>query len=109
MEAPVVIALGALVAILASLPQAHLFERALKENARVGLAAGLASVLFSFLTLTAAVLVVYLVTSESVLGFGCAAVSAFLLLWAAESLRAWRCANRASRGREGRNKRGQSA
>ncbi len=93
MCASVAIALGVLVAFVASAPSAYLFECALREKAQVSLAGGLLSVMFSFVALTTAILIVYSVTSEMTLVFGCGAAFAFLLLWTVEAVRAWRRAN----------------
>ena len=59
----------------------------------MSLAAGIAAVFASFMTLTVVLLVVYLVTSEHFLEFGTAMVASFLLLWGVEAARAWRAAN----------------
>ena len=82
--------LGALVGLLASLPSAVLFERALAGNRSVNVAVGLASIMSSFVLLTASLLVVWLWARDEVLVFGCAQAGAFLLLWSVEAWRAWR-------------------
>ena len=82
--------LGALIGLLASLPSAVLFERALAGNRSVNVAVGLASIMSSFVLLTASLLVVWLWARDEVLVFGCAQAGAFLLLWSVEAWRAWR-------------------
>ena len=63
----------------------------------MSLAAGIAAIGASFLSLTVVLLVVYLVTSEGFLEFGCSMVGALLLFWAVEAGRAWRSANGGAR------------
>ena len=93
MDLPVAIVSGALFGLLGCAAPAALFERALRGGATVSLAAGVAAVAVSFLSLTVVLLVVYLVTSEHFLEFGTAMVASFLLLWGVEAARAWRAAN----------------
>ena len=93
MDLPVAIVSGALFGLLGCVAPAALFERALRGDAPVSLAAGIAAVFASFMTLTVVLLVVYLVTSEHFLEFGTAMVASFLLLWGVEAARAWRAAN----------------
>ena len=93
MDLPAALVSGALVGLLGCVAPAALFERALRGRAPVSLAAGMAAVLVSFLTLTVVLLVVYLATSEHFLEFGIAMVASYLLLWVVEAARAWRAAN----------------
>ena len=93
MEGVAAMALGALTGVVCSLPSAYLFERALREEGQVSLAAGLGSVMFSFLALTVCVAVVYSVSVAVLMEFGCTMVASFLLFWAVEAVRAWRAAN----------------
>ena len=93
MDLPVAIVSGALSGLLGCVAPAALFERALRGDAPVSLAAGIAAVFASFMTLTVVLLVVYLVTSEHFLEFGIAMVASYLLLWVVEAARAWRAAN----------------
>lgn len=89
---------GAVCGLIGCAFPAFLFEGALKEGTRVNMAAGIASILSSFLLLSLALLAVYAAASESVLVFGCAMVASFLLFWAVEAIRAWRVANGGSGG-----------
>lgn len=89
---------GVVCALVGSVAPAILFENALKPGRRVSLAAGLASILSSFLFLALALLVEYVYASEKFLAFGCAMAAAFLLFWSAEALRAWRAANSDPKG-----------
>lgn len=84
---------GAFFGILGCAAPAFLFERALKTGTRVSMAAGLASVLSSFLLESVVLLVAYRAMRSSFLEFGCAMVGSFLLFWGVESVRAWRAAN----------------
>lgn len=93
MDLPIAIASGALFGLLGCVAPAVLFERALRGDATVSLAAGIAAVFVSFLSLTVVLLVVYLVTSRHFLEFGISMVVSFLLLWGIEATRAWRAAN----------------
>ncbi|WP_418827988.1 hypothetical protein [Paratractidigestivibacter sp.] len=86
------IAAGAFVGLTGCAFPAFLFERALKEGARVNMAAGLASIFSSFLLLSLALLAVFVAASQKLLVFGCAMVAAFLLFWAVEAIRAWKAA-----------------
>ena len=102
MDPQVAIASGALFGLLGCVAPAVLFERALRGGQGVSLAAGLAAVSVSFLTLTVVLLVVYAATNGGFLEFGCALVGSFLLFWAVEAIRAWRAANgRSPHRREG--------
>ena len=93
METQVAVAAGVLFGLLGCVASAVLFERALRGSNAVSLAAGLAAVGASFLTLTVVLLVVYTATHAGFLEFGCALVAAFLLFWGVEAARAWRAAN----------------
>ena len=93
MEPQVAIVAGALFGLLGCVAPAVLFERALRGSRAVSLAAGIAAVGVSFLTLTVVLLVVYTATNAGFLEFGCALVAAFLLFWGVEAIRAWRAAN----------------
>ncbi|MBM6816937.1 hypothetical protein H6A23_07135 [Olsenella uli] len=108
MEPQVAIAAGALFGLLGCVAPAVLFERALRGSRAVSLAAGIAAVGVSFLTLTVVLLVVYAATNGGFLEFGCALVGSFLLFWAIEAIRAWRAANGRPQ-REGKDERGQSS
>lgn len=101
MDLPVAIVSGALFGLLGCAAPAVLFERALRGGARVSLAAGIAAVGVSFLTLTVVLLAVYLVASEGFLEFGCSMVFALLAFWSVEAIRAWRVANDPHAGGEG--------
>lgn len=88
------VALGVLTGIAGSLAPALLFERALKGGTRVSVGAGLASIVASFLVLSAALLAVRVATSSGFVEYGCAVTATFLALWAVEAVRAWRAAVR---------------
>ena len=88
------IALGFILGIVASLPTAFLFERALKGVRKVSVGAGFVGILASFLMLTCAILAVWAVSRDDVLAFGSAAAGSFLLLWVVEAWRAWHDAQR---------------
>lgn len=92
-ETQVAVAAGVLFGLLGCVAPAVLFERALRGSRTVSLAAGLAAVGASFLTLTVVLIVVYTATNAGFLEFGCALVAAFLLFWSIEAIRAWRAAN----------------
>lgn len=92
MDVTVALALGALTGIVASIGPAILFERALNGGAKVDLGAGIASVLASFLVLSAALASVGLATSEGFVEYGCSTAITFLVFWAVEAARAWRAA-----------------
>ena len=77
-----------------ALPQAYLFEKALKGYKDVRVSLGLLSVIVSFVTLTLVLLAVWIVAPEQELVFGTVMVSAYLALWGAEAVRAWRAATR---------------
>ena len=93
MDPQVAIVSGALFGLVGCVAPAVLFERALRGSRAVSLAAGLAAVTVSFLTLTVVLLVVYTATNAGFLEFGCALVVSFLLFWGIEAIRAWRAAN----------------
>ena len=97
MEPQVAIVSGALFGLMGCVAPAVLFERALRGSRAVSLAAGLAAMGVTFLTLTVVLLVVYTATNTGFLEFGCALVAAFLLFWSIEAIRAWRAANGRSR------------
>lgn len=97
MEPQVAIVSGALFGLMGCVAPAVLFERALRGSRAVSLAAGLAAMGVTFLTLTVVLLVVYTATNTGFLEFGCALVAAFLLFWSIEAIRAWRAANVRSR------------
>lgn len=86
---------GVICGCAGALPQAYLFEGALRGQESVSMARGVLSVLVSFATLTLLLLVVWLVAPEEELVFGGAMVSAYLVLWSIEAVRAWRSANAA--------------
>lgn len=90
---------GVVCGLAGSAAPAFLFEEVLSKGRRVQVSRALASIIVSFLTMMAAIFVVYLVSSESVLVFGCSMVVAFLLFWGVESLRAWRAATGAPQGK----------
>lgn len=77
-----------------ALPQAYLFEKALKGYKDVRVSLGLLSVIVSFVTLTLVLLAVWIVAPEQELVFGTVMVSAYLALWGVEAVRAWRAATR---------------
>lgn len=88
------VAIAAIVCgVAGALPQAYLFERALKGYKGVRIDLGLLSVLVSFVMLTLVLLVVWLVAPAQELVFGTVMVSAYLALWGVEAVRAWRAAN----------------
>ena len=99
MELSVALASGAFFGLLGCLAPALLFERALRGDAQISLAAGIAAVGVSFLTLTVVLLVVYTATNAGFLEFGCAMVGSFLLFWGVESIRVLRAAHKGSRDR----------
>lgn len=96
MSLPTAAIVGGLVGVVGCVPAAILFEGALKRGARVSVAAGIASVMVSYLMLLVALLVAYAVTGgtgDDFLVFACSMVALFLLFWAVEAVRAWRAAN----------------
>ena len=93
MEPQVAIVSGAIFGLMGCIAPAILFERALRGSRAVSLAAGIAAMGVTFLTLTVVLLVVYTSTNTGFLEFGCALVAAFLLFWGVEAIRAWRAAN----------------
>lgn len=100
------VAFGSVIGIVSSVPSAFLFEQALKKVRPVSVAAGLASIMVSFVMMSAAILVVKVTSPNDVLLFGVTAVASFLLLWAIEAIRAWQDAQRGASPRE--RKRGES-
>lgn len=80
--------------IVGGLPQAFLFEKALKGNKGVNVALGLASVIVSFVMLSLAILVARAVAPGHTLAFGTVTVAAFLVFWGVEAVRAWHAADR---------------
>ncbi|MDO4429525.1 MAG: hypothetical protein Q4B91_08575 [Atopobiaceae bacterium] len=93
MDPQVAVVSGALFGLMGCVAPAVLFERALRGSRAVSLAAGIAAMGATFLTLTVVLLVVYTATNTGFLEFGCALVAAFLLFWGVEAARAWRAAN----------------
>ena len=93
MDPQVAVVSGALFGLMGCVAPAVLFERALRGSRAVSLAAGIAAMGATFLTLTVVLLVVYTATNTGFLEFGCALVAAFLLFWGVEAIRAWRAAN----------------
>ena len=93
MDPQVAVVSGALFGLMGCVAPAVLFERALRGSRAVSLAAGIAAMGVTFLTLTVVLLVVYTATNTGFLEFGCALVAAFLLFWGIEAIRAWRVAN----------------
>ena len=93
MDPQVAVVSGALFGLMGCVAPAVLFERALRGSRAVSLAAGIAAMGVTFLTLTVVLLVVYTATNTGFLEFGCALVAAFLLFWGVEAIRAWRAAN----------------
>ena len=93
MDLPVAIVFGALFGLMGCVAPAAPYERALRGEAGVSLAAGIASVAVSLVTLTVVLLVVYTATEVGFLEFGCAMVVSFLLFWVVEAVRGWRAAN----------------
>ena len=92
-EFPVLLA-GIAAGIVGALPPAVLFERALRGRGTTSVAAGLASILASFALLSAGVAATALANRNGVLAFGMAEAATFLLVWAAEAVRAWCDASR---------------
>lgn len=79
--------------IAGAFPQAYLFERALKGYKDVRMDLGLLRVVVSFVSLTLVLLAVWIVAPDRELVFGTVMVSAYLVLWGVEAVRAWRAAN----------------
>lgn len=100
METWAAVVAGVVCGLVGCVPPAYLLEEVMKKGIRVEVATGLASVLISFVMLSAAILVVYLAASEMTLLFGSSMAAAFLVVWAVESLRAWRDANGNPNGRK---------
>ncbi|HIZ46228.1 MAG TPA: hypothetical protein IAA19_04330 [Candidatus Olsenella pullistercoris] len=98
MDLPVAVVSGALFGLLGCVAPAALFERALRGDAPVSLAAGVAAVGASFLSLSAVLVVVRLVTTEGFLEFGCSMGLSLIAFWSVEAARAWRAANSGTRG-----------
>lgn len=97
---PTAVIVGGLVGVVGCVPSAVLFERALKRGARVSVAAGIVSVMVSYLMLLVALVVAYVVmgsADDGFLAFACSMVALFLLFWAVEAVRAWRAANGGAR------------
>lgn len=97
MDFRVAVISGAFFGLIGCIAPAALFERALRGSHAVSLAAGLAAMGATFLTLSVVLLVVYASTSEGFFEFGCALVAAFLLFWSIEAIRAWKAACSRSR------------
>lgn len=96
MEGFQVCILGALIGVIGALPAAYLFEQALRGTKSVSVAAGLASIIISFVMLSGATFAVWAITPHNVLCFGVAEAASFLLVWVVEAWRAWRDAHRAA-------------
>lgn len=92
MDVAMALALGALTGIVASLGPAALLERALKDGAKADLGAGIASVIASFLVLSAALALARLAAGGRFVEYGCSTAVTFLVFWAVEAARAWRAA-----------------
>ncbi|MBE6479062.1 MAG: hypothetical protein IJI88_05695 [Atopobiaceae bacterium] len=97
-----VMVLGAVMGLLGFLPSGILFELVLTRGKRVGVGAGLASVLVSFAFMSVAALAVRLLKHELTLVFGGAMACTFLAAWAVEAWRAWRDANAPASPGEGK-------
>ena len=93
MGATLAAAVGTIMGVASCFPSAMLFERALKGSRAPSVAIGLVSMVVSFALLVGALVVIRLVSQESVLVFGCAEAASFLLVWVVEAWRAWRSAN----------------
>ena len=93
MDFSVAVIAGALFGLMGCVAPAMLFERALRGGACPSLAAGIAAVGVSFVTLTAVLLVVYTATDAGLLEFGSSMVASLLLFWGVEAVRGWRAAN----------------
>ena len=93
MDFSVAVIAGAFFGLMGCMAPAVLFERALRGGACPSLAAGIAAVGVSFVTLTVALLVVYTATDTGFLEFGSSMVVSFLLFWGVEAVRGWRAAN----------------
>lgn len=94
------IIMGSVIGVIGALPPALLFELALRNDQRVNVAVGLASILISFIMLSVAVFVIWLAARGLVLPFGVAEAASFLLVWAVEAWRAWRDAQSGASPRE---------
>ncbi len=97
MQGALAVVLGIVLGVVGALPSAVLLGWVLKEERHVSVAAGLVSTAISFATLSAALVVVWLVARELVLPFGISEATTFLLIWAVEAWRAWRDAQRSVR------------
>ena len=97
-----VMVLGAVMGLLGVLPSGILFELVLTRGKRVGVGAGLASVLVSFAFMSVAARAVRLLKHEHTLVFGGAMACTFLAAWAVEAWRAWRDANAPASPGEGK-------
>lgn len=93
MDFSVAVIAGAFFGLMGCMAPAVLFERALRGDACPSLAAGIAAVGASFVTLTAVLLVVYTATDAGFLEFGSSMVASLLLFWGVEAVRGWRAAN----------------
>ena len=93
MESWAAVAAGITCGLAGSIPQAVLFEIALRGQAGATVSAGLLSVVASYVLLTLALLVVWIVAPAQELTFGVALVAAHQVFWWAEAIRAWRAAN----------------
>lgn len=93
MDFSVAVIAGALFGLMGCAAPAMLFERALRGDAGLSLASGIAAVGASFVTLTVVLLVVYTATDTGFLEFGSSMVASFLLFWVIEAVRGWRAAN----------------
>lgn len=93
---------GAACGLVGSIPAAVLLEGVLKRGMRAKVAHGLAGTLVSFGIMSAALVAVRTVARYETLAFGTAMMTAFLLFWGAEAVRAW-VTREGDRGSEGRN------
>ena len=107
MEGAQAVFFGAILGLLGALPPAVLFERALRRARTPSIAAGLVSIAVSFVILAGALFLAKSLLHADALLFGCAEVTAFLLVWAIEAIRAWYDAQH--RVRQGERKSGESS
>lgn len=89
MEGAQAIFLGAILGLLGALPPAVLCERALRKARKPTITAGFISIAVSFAILAGALFLAKSLLHADVLFFGCAEVTAFLLVWVFEAVRAW--------------------
>ena len=89
MEGAQAVFFGAILGLLGALPPAVLFERALRKARTPSIAAGLVSIAVSFVILAGALFLAKSLLHADALLFGCAEVTAFLLVWVFEAVRAW--------------------